>query len=144
MNIYKQLAEGGGYNLPFLVHLSSPDNVTHIYLINDNQDMTYNGHTYSASNFTYTPNTSGDSTFNVELVEHDEIIDLLEESEYFNVEVVGVFNGEEVEEIGQYKYKYGEGTWDGAKLEMKLNKDDRGGMTFPALIFNSYNNRGNN
>ncbi len=144
MNIYRQLAEGGGYNLPFLVHLSSPDNATHVYLINDNQDLTYNGHTYSASNFTYTPNTSGDSTFNVELVEHDEIIDLLEENEYFNVEVVGVFNGEEVEEIGQFRHKYGEGTWDGAKLEMKLNKDDRGGMTFPALIFNSYNNRGNN
>ena len=144
MNIYRQLAEGGGYNLPFLVHLSSPDNATHIYLINDNQDMTYNGHTYSASNFTYSPNTSGDSSLNVELVQHDEIIELLEDYEYFKVEVIGIFNGEEVEEIGQYRHKYSEGTWDGAKLEMKLNKDDRGNMTFPALIFNSYNNRGNN
>ena len=144
MNIYRQLAEGGGYNLPFLVHLFSPDNATHIYLINDNQDLTYNGHTYTASNFTYSPNNSGDSNLSVELVQHDEIIDLLEDNEYFRVEVIGVFNGEEVEAIGQYKHKYGEGTWDGAKLEMKLNKDDRGGMTFPALIFNSYNNRGNN
>lgn len=144
MNIYRQLAEGGGYNLPFLVHLSSSDNATHIYLINDNTDMTYNGHTYAASNFTYSPNMSGDSTLNVELVEHDEIIDLLEENEYFNVEVTGIFNGEEVEAIGQYKHKYGEGTWNGASLELKLNKDDRGDMTFPALIFNSYNNRGNN
>ena len=41
MNVYRQLAEGGGFNLPFLVHLSSPDNATNIYLINDNQDMTY-------------------------------------------------------------------------------------------------------
>lgn len=144
MNIYKQLAEGGGYNLPYLVHLSSPDSATHIYLINDNQDMTFGGHTYAASNFTYSPNKNGDSTLNIELVEHYEIIDLLEENEYFNVEVIGVFNGETVEAIGQYKHKYGEGTWNGAKLEMKLNKDDRGGMTFPALIFNSYNNRGNN
>lgn len=144
MNVYRQLAEGGGFNLPFLVHLSSPDNATHIYLINDNQDMTYNGHTYSASNFTYSPNKNGDSTLNIELVEHDDIIDILEENEYFNIEVIGVFNGDEVEAIGQYKHKYGEGTWNGAKLEMKLNKDDRGDMTFPALIFNSYNNRGNN
>ena len=144
MNVYRQLAEGGGFNLPFLVHLSSPDNATSIYLINDNQDMTYGGHTYSASNFTYSPNTSGDSTLNVELAQHDEIIELLEDCEYFKVEVIGIFNGEEVEETGQYEHKYGEGTWDGAKLEMKLNKDDRGGMTFPALIFNSYNNRGNN
>ena len=144
MNIYRQLAEGGGYNLPFLVHLSSPDNETHIYLINDNQDMTFGGHTYAASNFTFTPNKNGDSTLNIELVEHDDIIDILEENEYFNIEVIGVFNGDEVEAIGQYKHKYGEGTWNGAKLEMKLDKDDRGGMTFPALIFNSYNNRGNN
>lgn len=144
MNIYRQLAEGGGYNLPFLVHLSSPDNTTHIYLINDNQDMTHNGHLYAASNFTYSPNKTGDSTLSIEIVEHDEIIDLLEENEYFNVEVIGIFNGEKVEAIGQYKHKYGEATWNGSKLEMKLNKDDRGGMTFPALIFNSYNNRGNN
>lgn len=144
MNIYRQLAEGGGYNLPYLVHLYNCDGSKHIYLINDNADMTYRGHTYAASNFTYSPNLDGDSTFNVELAEHDEIIDLLEENEYFNVEVTGILNGDEVEEIGQYRHKYGEGTWDGAKLEMKLNKDDRGSMTFPALIFNSYNNRGNN
>ena len=144
MNAYRLLAEGGGYNLPFLVHISTPDNATHIYLINDNQDFTYGGHVYSASNFTFTPNNSGDSTLNIEIVEHDEIIDILEENERFNTEIIGVLNGEEVEEIGQYKYKYGEGTWDGMKLDIKLNKDDRGGMTFPALIFNSYNNRGNN
>ena len=144
MNIYRQLAEGGGYNLPYLVHLYTPDGATHIYLINDNADMTDKGHTYAASNFTYTPNLDGDSTLNIEVVEHDDIIDILEENYYFNTEIIGIFNGEEVEEIGQYRHRYGEGTWDGAKLEMKLNKDDRGGMTFPALIFNSYNNRGNN
>lgn len=144
MNFYRQLAEGGGYNLPFLVHLSSPDGVVNIYLINDNTDLEYDGVKYSASNFTYSPNMEGESTLNVELVEHDEIIDLLENNYFMRVEVIGIFNGEEVEEIGQFRHKYGEGTWDGAKLEMKLNKDDRGGMTFPALIFNSYNNRGNN
>lgn len=144
MNIFRQLAEGGGYNLPFLVHLASLDGGVNIYLINDNADLEYDGVTYSASNFTYSPNMEGESTFNVELVKHDEIIDLLENNYFLRVEVIGIFNGEEVEEIGQFKHKYGEGTWDGAKLEMKLNKDDRGGMTFPALIFNSYNNRGNN
>lgn len=143
MNIYKQLAEGGGYNLPFLVHLYNSGKTTNIYLINDNKDFTYGGVTYSASNFTYTPSDDGDSTFNVEIAEHTELIDLLENNYSFSVDVVGIFNGEEVEAIGQYKHKYGEATWDGMKLEMKLSKDDRGSMTFPALIFNSYNNRGN-
>ncbi len=144
MNVYKQLTEGGGYNLPFLVRLSNPENTLNIFLINDNQDMVYRGIVYSASSFTYTPNTNGDSSFSVELVEHNTIIDMLEDNYYFKVEVIGVFNGEEVEELGLFKHKYGEATWDGMKLDMKLNKDDRGGMTFPALIFNSYNNRGNN
>lgn len=144
MNIARALAEGGGYNLPFLLHLYNPAETTHIYLINDNEDYTYNGQTYLSSNFTYTPNRDGDSSLQIEIVEHDEIIDLLENNYYLRVEVIGIFNGEEVEEIGLYKHKYGEGTWDGMKLELKLNKDDRGDMTFPALTFNSYNNRGNN
>jgi hypothetical protein len=143
MNIFRQLSEGGGYNLPYLVNLYSPDGAADFYLINDNQNMEYNGHTYAASNFTYTPSTDGSATFNVELAEHDEIIEILEDNYYFHVDVIGVFNGESVEAISMHRHKYGEATWDGAKLEMKLNKDDRGSMTFPALIFNSYNNRGN-
>jgi hypothetical protein len=144
MNIARALANGGAYNLPYLLHLYDPTETTHIYLINDNADFEYDGITYAASNFTYTPNNEGDSTLSVEIVEHDEIIDLLENNYFLRVEVIGIFNGEEVEEMGVYKHKYGEGTWDGMKLELKLNKDDRGEMSFPALTFNSYNNRGNN
>nr|DAU05670.1 MAG TPA: protein of unknown function (DUF1833) [Caudoviricetes sp.] len=144
MNIFRQLAEGGGYNLPYLVNLYSPNGAADFYLINDTKDLEYNGHTYAASNFTYTPSSDGSATINVELVEHDEIIEILEDNYYFHVDVIGVFNGEEVEPIEVYRHKYGEATWDGAKLEMKLDKDDRQNMTFPALIFNSYNNRGNN
>ncbi len=143
MNAYRQLAEGGGYTLPFLVHLYTPDGSMHIYLVNDNAGIMYGGHLYEPSSFTYSPNSDGDTTFSVELVEHDNIIDLLERSYYFNVEAVGILNGGEVEEIGQYRNKYGEATWDGTSLNLTLHKDDRGGMTFPALIFNSYNNRGN-
>ena len=94
MNIYKSLAEGGGYNLPFLVHLSNPDGTLDIFLINDNQNMTYEKQVYTASNFTFTPNTTGDSSFSVELVEHSEIIDMLEDNYYFKVEVIGIFNVE--------------------------------------------------
>ena len=144
MNVYKKLSEGGGYNLPFLVHLSNPENTLNIFLINDNHDMSYKGQVYSASNFTYAPNTNGEGILSVELVEHNEIIDMLEDHYYFKVEVMGIFNGEEVEPLSLFRHKYGEATWDGMKLEMKLSKDDRGDMTFPALLFNSYNNRGNN
>src|SRR5574344_1677757 len=144
MNDSKALAEGGGFNLPFLVLLYDPVCNTHIYLINDNDDFEYAGQTYGASSFSLTPNRDGDSSLQIEIVEHDEIIDLLANNYYLRVEIVGIFNGDEVEEIGQYKYKYGDATWDGKQLELKLEKDDRGEMSFPALTFNSYNNRGNN
>lgn len=144
MNVYRQLAEGGGYNLPYLVHLYSADGARHLYLINDNKDMAYGGQTYAASSFTYTPNPDGDSTLSIELAEHDGIIDMLEEETALRFDFVGVFNGDEVQDMGSFRHRHGTAEWDGAKLEMKLSKDDRGGMTFPALIFNSYNNRGNN
>lgn len=144
MNVYKALAEGGGFNLPFLVHLYDPDGNTNIYLINDNDDFEYDGQTYGASSFSFTPNRDGDSSLQIEIVDHNEIIDLLENNYYLRVEIIGIFNGDEIEPIGQYKYKYGDATWDGKKLELKLEKDDRGEMSFPALTFNSYNNRGNN
>lgn len=144
MNIlYKQLAEGGGYNLPYLIHIFNETKSIELYLINDNKPMTYNGHLYKPSTFTYTPNEEGESTFNVELVETDTFIDLLENNTSFKVEVIGIFNGDFVQETGLYKHKYGEASWNEKTLEMKLNKDDRGSLTFPALVFNTFNNKGN-
>ena len=63
MNLLRKMAMGGGYNLPFLLHLYDPDGAIHIYLINDNVDMEYNDHTYLASTFTYSPNLEGESTW---------------------------------------------------------------------------------
>lgn len=143
MNILKELANGGGFSLPFLIHLYDAGGVQHIYLINDCTDFEYSGHVYSASNFTYTPKEDGSASLSVEIVRHSEIIDLLENNYEFRAEVVGLFNGEDVQEIGMFRHKYGDGSWDGKKLEIKFDKDDRGNMTFPALVFNSYNNRGN-
>lgn len=140
-NIFRALAEGGGFTLPYLLRIS--DGGTDIYVINDCEDLDYKGHTYKASNFTYSPNDDGDSSLQIELVEANGIIDILENNYSFRVEVVGVFYDGEVTETRQFRHQYGEGTWDGKSLSLKLNKDDRLDMTFPALIFNSYNNRGN-
>lgn len=143
MNLYKKLAEGGGYSLPYLLHIASEDGAKNLYLINDNTDLTYNGNTYKASNFSYTPNADGDSSLEIELVNSDEIIDILESGYSFNAELVGIVNDDEIQEFATNKHKYGQATWDGKSLSLTMNKDDRLDMTFPALIFNSYNNRGN-
>lgn len=140
-NIFKSLSNGGGFSLPYLLHIH--DDTSHIYVINDCDDLTYQGHTYKASNFTFTPNGNGESSLDIELVEADGMIDMLENNYSFSVDVIGVFCDGGVTEMGQYRHQYGEGTWDGKSLKLKLDKDDRLDMTFPALTFNAYNNRGN-
>ena len=143
MNIYKQLAEGGGYNLPYLLHIFDVQNKVSIRLINDTRAMEYKGARYEAAAFKYVPSQEGNGTLSIGVQAHEKLIDLIEENYALRVEIVGVVNGDDVQEIGQYKHRYGQASWDGVKLELKMNKDDRGNMTFPALIFNGYNNRGN-
>ncbi len=147
MNLWKELQQGGGYTLPFLLKFSSPEGqepaAQPIYLINDNVALTYNGVTYQPSQFSYTPNDSGEGSLSIELAQTDGIIDLLENYYELNIEVIGVYCGNEVQELGNFKHRFGTATWDGKELQMEFEQDDRLTMTFPALIFNSYNNRGN-
>ena len=143
--IFKKLVNGGGYNLPYLLHLYTADGATNIYLINDTQNRVYDSITFYASNFKYTPNPDGESSLEVELVNAgNAIIDLFEDNYNFRVEIVGTMleNGT-VQVIKAYKHKHGSATWEGKSAKITFDKDDRLGMTFPALIFNSYNNRGN-
>ena len=143
MNLWRKLSQGGGYSLPYLVKIAAPDGSGAICLINDSISLEHNGETYRPSNFEYTPNDTGEGSFSIEIAETDGIIDLLENYYELNIEVVGVLNGDEVEEIASWKHKWGTATWDGKSLEVALDQDDRLEMTFPALLFNSYNNRGN-
>lgn len=143
MGVYKSLSQGGGFTLPTLVKLTSESGDDAVYLINDNEDLTYEGITYKASNFSYTPSDNSESTLEVEIVESDKIIDILENSYHFQAEFTEIFYDGEIEAFSTRKHYYGEATWDGLKLELSIERDDRWDMTFPALIFNNYNNRGN-
>jgi hypothetical protein len=140
MGVFKQLTEGGLFNLPFLLHIY--DDTTNIYLINDNVSLTYSGHTYTASSFDYQPGTNGDATLSCDIFDKPELLNYIHRNRRFNCDLIGVYNGGEVVQLETYKHNFGEATWDGVKFEIKLNGDDRGNMTFPALIYNSYNNRG--
>ena len=140
MGVFKELTEGGLFNLPFLLHIY--DENTHLYLVNDNADLTYSGHTFAAASFDYTPSTNGDATLACDIFDKPELLNYINKNRVFNCDLVGVYNGGEVVPLETYKHKYGDATWDGVKFEIKLDGDDRGNMTFPALIYNSYNNRG--
>ena len=143
MNIFRQLAEGGAFNFPTLLHIRDIANNRNFYFVNDNTNFVHNGTTYQASSFSFSGQTDDDSVLEIEIVENNLLINLLEENLSFVIDTVGVFNGEEVEEFTPLSFNYGSATCDGKKLSLTLSKDDRMNMTFPALIFTNYNNRGN-
>jgi len=143
-SLFRKLAEGGPYSLPYLLRLHD-ESGTDIYLINDTKPCTWNGHTYLAGTFTYSPQDDGDSTLEVETVDAGStIINLFENNYTFTADITGVLleNGT-VQEIKAYHHRYGTATWSGGKAKITFEKDDRLGMTFPALIWTTYNNRGN-
>ena len=140
MGVFKELTEGGLFTLPFLLHIYDDD--THIYLISDNENLSYNGHTFQAAAFSYTPSTNGDATLECSLFDKPALLNYINKNRSFKCDLVGVYKGGEVVQLETYRHQYGDATWDGVQFQIKLNGDDRGNMTFPALIFNGYNNRG--
>lgn len=140
MGVFKELTEGGLFNLPFLLHIYDDD--THIYIINDNENLTYGGHTFAAASFDYTPNTNGDASLSCDIFDKPDLLNYINRNRVFNCDLIGVYRGGEIVQLETYRHNYGDATWDGVKFEIRLDGDDRGSMTFPALIYNSYNNRG--
>jgi hypothetical protein len=140
MGVFKELAEGGLFNLPTLLHIY--DDSVNLYLIDDNVNLTYSGHIFQAAAFSYTPSTNGDATLECSLFDKPALLNYIHRNRQFNCDLVGVYKGGEVVSLETYRHKYGDATWDGVKFQIKLEGDDRGQMTFPALIYNSYNNRG--
>lgn len=141
MSFFKKLAEGGGFSLPFLIHMYSESE--NIYLINDTQNLTHDGNEYVASAFGYSPSDNGESSLEVAITDNA-IINLFENNYNFQANVIGVLmETGEVQEIRNYRHKYAEATWNGTTAKISFQKDDRLSMTFPSLIFTTYNNRGN-
>lgn len=134
MNVYKNLVFGGGFALPVLAHFSSGN--TNIYLVNDNIDRTFEGNTYIASNFTYSTQSDGGATLNVELVHAGNmLINLFENTRNFNVEFTGIMaKTGEVEKIEKQKFKFAKAKWTGKSAEITFDKDDRLDMTFPVMV----------
>ncbi len=141
-NIIKELCEGGGYYLPFLLHIYGDDG-TGLFVCNSNADIDYGGRTFKASAFKYQPASDGSASIEIDLIENHALINLVENSSLLTVDAVGVISDGEVTPVSTYRNSYGKASWDGSKLSIQLAKDDRGDMTFPALLWSKYNNRGN-
>lgn len=140
-DVYQSLCNGGGYTLPTLLCITSVDAA--VSIVNDVRPIVYDGKTYLPSNFTYKPSDDGGATLEVETLEAGKpILDILESGEGFTVDAVGIVYDGDVVPLRAYHHKWGSATWDGKSATLKLDGDDRLGMTFPALLFTAYNNRG--
>ena len=104
--------------------------------------MTYSGHVFEAASFNYTPGTNGGANLECDIFDKPELLNYITRNRNFKCELIGVYRGGEVVQLETYRHDYGDATWDGVKFEIRLDSDDRGSMTFPALIYNNYNNRG--
>jgi hypothetical protein len=146
--LYDKLFKGGAYSLPYLIRLYHP-NYGALYFVNNNEDITYDGHTYKASAFKYTkPKTLGgvlqNGSLEITAIEN-EAIDIIDSSdELFTVTAVGVINDGSVTPIKAFKHQYGSATTDDQmKITITFTNDDRLNMVFPPYVFDAENNRGN-
>lgn len=150
LNFLRMCSRNGGYSLPWLITITSP--LTTLRYINDVSDIVYGGNTYKASTFNYNPSASdsgmsGGGSLQIAAADANEaesIIALIESAISIQLDVVGLLlESGDVSEIKAFSHSNGTVTWNGRTATFTMEADDRLSMTFPALIFSHYNNRGN-
>lgn len=150
-NVFERMCRrSGGYSLPWLITLSNQD--TTLRFVNDVQSVSHGGNTFAASTFDYTPDAhengmSGGGSLEIAASDANDvngIIALIQGATSITLDVVGVMLDDgTVDEIKSFRHSYGTVRLNGRKASFKFERDDRLGMSFPALIFSHYNNRGN-
>jgi hypothetical protein len=148
-NIFAELVKrNGGYCLHWLIKLYSPDEAIVMRFVNNNADVEYDGETYTAGAFNYKPNNAesgynGGGSLDISYI-GNQVIDLIESYKQIRLDVVAILNERgEITPYHRYQHTYGSLQASRGKAKFSFAKDDRLEMTFPALIWNASNNRGN-
>lgn len=147
VNFAKLCQRTGDYKLAWLITLSDPDDTTILRVVNNNEDVTYGGHTYSASTFNYLPGEAihgmdGGGTLDI-VVTDNAVIDIIEAYRSVKLEVVGVLVDSTVSEVQGFSHAWGSVSWDGKKASFTFEKEEKLSMTFPAILLDPSVNRGN-
>lgn len=143
----EKLSQSGAYSLPWLIKISKHDGTGALNFINDVQNLNYQGTEYIASSFDFEPNADvlgldGGGSLEITVTDNA-LIELIESNYNLKISVVGVILDNQVAELETVRSLHCTVSWDGLTAKFEFDSDDRLGMTFPALIFNHYNNRGN-
>ena len=146
---FEKLAQQQGrYSLPYLIKLHDDKNTIVMRFVNDVKSITFNGDVYTAGTFSYKPNASeqgltGGGTLEIS-VQGNAVIDLIETYREVRLDVVGcIMQDGNIAELKSFRHHYGKVKTDRATAKVTFEKDDRLSMTFPALIWSAFNNRGN-
>lgn len=146
--IFHKLFTGGNHSLPYLIEFSLNDGSgTKYRFVNNNQNIVYDGKTYSAATFEYTkPGIDGNGgSLSISAVDSN-LIEFVESADSrWSLTVIGVIaEGGTVQSINQFVHFFGTVSYsDNMELEFELGHDDRLDMTFPPYSFDTDNNLGN-
>lgn len=147
VNFAKLCRRTGGYKLAWLIELTGPVALPVVRAVNNNEDVVYGGHTYSASTFNYLPGEAvhgmdGGGTLDI-VVTDNTVIDIIETYRSVKLDVVGVLVDSAVTEIQGFSHTWGSVSWDGKKASFTFEKDEKLTMTFPSILLDPSINRGN-
>lgn len=146
-NFEKMCRRTGAYSLPWLIHIYDDDGTTNLRFINDVAPVTYGGNTFAATTFSYLPGPEvsgfgGGGSLEIAVTDNS-IIDMIELYRSLRLDVIGVLQDDgTITEVKTFGHHYGTVSWNGKAARFSFEEDDRLGMTFPAMVFNSYNCRG--
>lgn len=145
------MIHGGKFALPWLITLTHESAGT-IYLVNNNEDVTYGDNTYKASTFDYQRPTStggpldgGTLTITAYPADDVNLVAFFETAdETFTFNAVGCYVDGEVSPVRTYAQQYAQvGISNSYEIVVEFTGDDRMDMVFPPYVFDSENNRGN-
>jgi len=146
-NFEKMCRRTGGYSLPWLIRIYDDDNTVNLYFINDTVGRVYGGNTYVATTFSYQPNSEvngfdGGGSLDITVTDNA-LITMIESYRSIRLDVIGALQADgDITPVKTFMCHYGNVSWNGKKATFNFDQDDRLDMTFPALVFNSYNCRG--
>lgn len=143
--IWHLLFGGGKYSEHYLIHLHH-DTAGDIYVVNNNEAITYGGHTYAVSNFEYSrPDINGaGGSLSITLIDNL-LTEWIENADATCIiEVVGVLVENEVQRVRGFKHFHGSVSYSNTlQAEFTLQGDDRQDMTFTPYVYDTDNNPGN-
>ena len=147
VNFAKLCQRTGNYKLAWLIELTGLASLPVVRAVNNNEDVVYGGHTYSASTFNYLPGEAvhgmdGGGTLDI-VVTDNAVIDIIETYRSVKLEVVGVLVDSTVSEVQGFSHTWGSVSWDGKKASFTFEKDEKLTMTFPSILLDPSINRGN-